>query len=330
MTTKWDELTEEEREEYVNQDIPYMQDQSQEYVEIKATHWREIMQVENPKAYKMAAETSPLSDAIINDPIVELCVVADDRLTPFGRVIFHEFFINRRSARVVAKSMSIVYQVDGEDQEVKGVTIDMVRGEIGRIRKKLKAEIGLIEQLQKNLELTQERLKLVMDYNSDTGVFTWNIDRGGDIKKGEKVGWNSLGYLYVELFGKKYGLHRLAWLYEYGELPCVEIDHINRKRDDNRIINLRLASRSENLHNTGNHNDNKSGVKGVHWDKTGKKWAAKIGVNGKQRHLGSYEDFNEAVCTRLAAEQCAGLDKCGMCSPAHLYVKNSQMVHKPL
>lgn len=98
--------------------------------------------------------------------------------------------------------------------------------------------------------------------------------------------------------------HRVAWAIFYGEWPSSEVDHINCDPVDNRIINLRSASRSQNERNKRLRADNKSGFKGVSWYARDEKWQATIRIHGKSRGLGYYgspEAAHEAYC-RAAAE----------------------------
>lgn len=73
----------------------------------------------------------------------------------------------------------------------------------------------------------------------------WKINRTNGVKSGDIAGRkNHDGYIHVSVFGKTYSGHRLAWFLHYGEFPELDIDHINRDRSDNRICNLRLATRA--------------------------------------------------------------------------------------
>jgi hypothetical protein len=99
---------------------------------------------------------------------------------------------------------------------------------------------------------------------------------------------------------------RLAWLYVHGERPAGEIDHINGNRADNRIANLRIATRSQNC-------ANKKGVSGVTWHKRQKKWHARIKRHGQLHHIGSFSTYEEA----LAARNSAHASVFGEFSPAH-------------
>lgn len=137
--------------------------------------------------------------------------------------------------------------------------------------------------------LTQAELKSQLHYNPETGIFTWLASTNRRIKIGDKVGSkDGDGYLKTSLNYKTYRLHRLAWLYVYGEFPESVIDHINGIKDANCILNLREASMSENRVNAGSQINNTSGFKGVTFHKPSNKWQAQAGLNGKNHYLGLF------------------------------------------
>ena len=133
------------------------------------------------------------------------------------------------------------------------------------------------------------RLTAALNYDAETGIFTWSSTMTGNAKKGSVAG-NILnnGYIRISVFGKRYLAHHLAWAYCYGKLPTENMDHINGNKGDNRICNLRLASQSQNMMNQGLRSDNTSGYKGVYYRHRLKKWQAMISVNGKRKTLGHY------------------------------------------
>jgi hypothetical protein len=94
----------------------------------------------------------------------------------------------------------------------------------------------------------------------------------------------------------------LAWLYVYGKFPEEQLDHINRIKSDNRIVNLRLATNSENRQNIPIYKSNKSGVAGVHWSKKSGKWRAEITFGGRLIHIGFYDNLSDAAAARAAAK----------------------------
>ena len=147
--------------------------------------------------------------------------------------------------------------------------------------------------------ITQQYIKELFHYNEHTGDFTRLIKRGsshvGDIAG--SITWN--GYTSIYIDGKNYRAHQLAWLYVHGVWPDTDIDHINRNKSDNRIVNLRLASRSQNNINSGLHSHNTSGFRGVYASRN--KWAAQIKLNGKKIYLGRFNTAEEAHQCYLAA-----------------------------
>lgn len=170
--------------------------------------------------------------------------------------------------------------------------------------------------------LSQERLKELFRYDKETGIFTWRIARGGKAQAGMIAGSRkATGYVHIKIDGNLYQAHRLAYLYVYGYMPENTVDHKNRTPWHNWIENLREASKSCNVRNSGNRRDNKSGIKGVTWHSAIGKWYACIMAKGSQKSLGVYTDFDDAVCARLAAEQCLNWSGCDSSSSAYKHVK---------
>ena len=138
--------------------------------------------------------------------------------------------------------------------------------------------------------LTSTRLREILDYDPDTGVFTRRVTTSNRAKIGDMAGFiKSNGYRYICIDGKTYREHRLVWLFITGAWPDAEIDHINLEKADNRFANLRAATRSENLANTRVRNGNTSRLKGISWHKRDKKWRARIAAPGKQKYLGNFD-----------------------------------------
>lgn len=152
--------------------------------------------------------------------------------------------------------------------------------------------------------LTLDYLHVIIDYNPETGIFTWimkkPLSRGRLSKKiGRIVGWSANGYLAVTINNKDYYLHRLAWFYMTGEWPEHDIDHKDLNKKNNKWNNLRKATHIENCRNRFINKNNTSGYKGVSWDKKNKKWAANIHINYKKKFIGYYntaELAHEAYC----------------------------------
>ena len=153
------------------------------------------------------------------------------------------------------------------------------------------------------IQLTQERLKQVLHYDPTTGVFTWTACRLSRYT-GTRAGnvSNVHGYERINIDKISYRSHRLAWLYVYGEFPETGIDHINRVKTDNRIANLRVANQAENGQNMSMSILNKSGCRGVNWDKATGRWMSGIIVNGKKINIGRFLCKEDAIAARKAAE----------------------------
>jgi hypothetical protein len=140
------------------------------------------------------------------------------------------------------------------------------------------------------------RVAELLSYDPLTGIFTWKIAPGGrqDLS-GKVAGCLRQGrYSVIYIDGKEYKAHRLAWLLYTGSWPKAQIDHINRIRHDNRIENLREATKSENQINSAMYRNNKSGYRGVCFHKATGKWQAEVKRNKKPNYLGVFETAEEA------------------------------------
>lgn len=144
-------------------------------------------------------------------------------------------------------------------------------------------------------ELTQERLKEVLHYDPETGVFRRKLITNPNQKVGQGVGSYDKGYLRIMVDKKMYLAHRLAWLYMTGSWPKDQIDHINRIPSDNSFKNLREVNNAINQHNASVRKDNKTGSTGVYWCKRDKKWIAAIQSFKQRKRLGYFDDFESAV-----------------------------------
>lgn len=169
------------------------------------------------------------------------------------------------------------------------------------------------------VNLTQAYLKERLHYNPDTGVFTWKRRPGNERTintwntrySGTEAGYvylhdkdGDLCYRKVSVDDHPYRLHRLAWMYVYGEYPD-RIDHIDGNGLNNKISNLRVISHGDNIRKARIAKNNTSGFKGVFWRKDTERWAARSKVDGKYKSLGSYDTKEEAfaVYCRNVMEQ---------------------------
>lgn len=160
-----------------------------------------------------------------------------------------------------------------------------------------------------------ECLKSLISYNPLTGEFFWkfrsreefNSDRifksWNSTYSGKKCGSLTNKYLTVRVKNSMYYCHRLAWAIHFGEWPEDDIDHINMDKTDNRISNLRLVSRGQNMANMRATKANKSGFIGVHWAKREGRWVSSITIDHKCKFLGHYDDPVSAA--KAYNEECA-------------------------
>ena len=154
--------------------------------------------------------------------------------------------------------------------------------------------------------ISVDYLRSILRYDGETGTLWWR--HRDDMRKE----WNtrfahtqafytshSKGYVVGTINNRKYFAHRVAFALHYGEWPSGEVDHINGNKTDNRIQNIREATNSENMRNTGKYSTNKSGKKGVCFDKRSGRWHAQIMRDYKKIHLGYFttpEEAHAAYC----------------------------------
>lgn len=163
--------------------------------------------------------------------------------------------------------------------------------------------------------ITQAYLHECLLYDADTGEFTWKRRPESHFTKKRYLNiWNARyawkpagcivdGYRVICLDRRLYRAHRLAFLYVNGRFPSDQIDHANMDRADNRLVNIREASRSQNGANRGDVGAS-SGVKGVSWHRHTGRWQVRIGVRGRSIYLGVFDDLDEAKdAYRRAAEE---------------------------
>lgn len=148
--------------------------------------------------------------------------------------------------------------------------------------------------------LTQARLKELLRYDPETGVFTWRATKSRR-KAGAVAGSIQFGYVRISIHRKIYSAHRLAWLYVYGKWPDKEIDHINRVKNDNRLCNLRDTTREINNQNASLRKDSPFGVRGVTKHFASSKYRARIQAGKKIVYLGQFDTIEEAQSAYAAA-----------------------------
>lgn len=151
--------------------------------------------------------------------------------------------------------------------------------------------------------INQEQLKAILSYEPSTGWFTNLYWRNYNSPPGKRTGTLTCGRRYRKISINKvdHYEHRLAWLYVHGIYP-KEIDHINGDGLDNRIDNLRLADRSQNIGNA-HYTGGVSGIRGVYASGRDSPWLAQIQVDGRCKHLGYFDTIEEAYEAYKAAAE---------------------------
>ena len=143
-------------------------------------------------------------------------------------------------------------------------------------------------------------IKRFLNYDPLIGVFIWRVDRSPQAKAGSEAGTiTRYGYRRIVLMREFYFAHTLAWVHEYNETPTTDIDHINRDRLDNRIANLRLASRTQN-----NLNSDRWAFRGDDLGITparNGRWYAQITIDAKYVYLGIHDTKEQARAAYLKA-----------------------------
>ena len=150
--------------------------------------------------------------------------------------------------------------------------------------------------------ITQKRLKELLFYSPETGLFTWKVSRGG-VAPGQIAGHKMLmnsgkSYIGIRIDKVRYLAHRLAFLYMDGKFPDNETDHEDGDGTNNKWLNIREATALDNARNHRKQSNNTSGVTGVLWDKERGRWKAMIWEYNKPIFLGRFDDFNDAVAAR--------------------------------
>lgn len=152
---------------------------------------------------------------------------------------------------------------------------------------------------------TKDYLNNIFYY--ENGNLYWKVKKGANALEGKKAGsYSNTGYFNVVVNNVKYRLHRVIFMWHYGFLP-KEVDHINGDKLDNRIENLRAATKSQNLRNMKIKKTNTSGYKNVSWRKDINKWEVHLMAFGKNKFIGYFKDLELAgLVAQMAREKYHG------------------------
>lgn len=144
-------------------------------------------------------------------------------------------------------------------------------------------------------------LRDLLHYDPETGVFTWKVNRKGKAMTGAVAGNTTGRYRKIQVCGRAYLAHRLAYFYMTGRWPESEIDHKDGDRLNNRWSNLRVATRTQNAQNCRKQTGCSSSYKGVYLNSARKDWHAQIRIDGKRKHLGYFRTEEDAYAAYCAA-----------------------------
>lgn len=150
--------------------------------------------------------------------------------------------------------------------------------------------------------ITAARLRELLNYDPETGVFTWAVDRGPARKGGAAGAAQKIGYVVIRLAGQLYYAHRLAFLHMTGEWPKMTVDHIDGCKSNNRWSNLRDVDHVTNCENQ-RFAQGVADMMGAVWNKRTKNWRSVITTGDKQVHLGTFSTPEAAHAAYIEAKR---------------------------
>lgn len=188
--------------------------------------------------------------------------------------------------------------IDGFNISTARATWAVVHGKLPTAKRMVHVNGDKLDERVENLReagafvgkpLTQDRLKSLLVYDPQTGVFTRLVNASSNAQAGRQEFNRSRGYLWANVDGRLYPMHRLAWLYMTGSWPVGRVDHVDGDGENNRFANLRDASAAVNSQNQRRpHKTNTSGFLGVSPCKRDQSWRAQISVGNVNRFIGRF------------------------------------------
>jgi len=155
-------------------------------------------------------------------------------------------------------------------------------------------------------QLTLELLQSLFDYQN--GELFWQDPvRAESVKRRREWSlkarpFSATAYRYIFIDKRSYPLHRAIFVYHYDSIDdSIFVDHIDNDRRNNRIENLRLATKVQNQHNTTLSTNNTSGIKGVSWKKSHQSWAVSIFAHGRYVFRANFKDLELAELAAIEA-----------------------------
>ena len=154
----------------------------------------------------------------------------------------------------------------------------------------------------KTPNISEETVRRHLSYDPDTGEII-SLTTRNSVRAGDVCGCiEPSGYIRIGLCGERILAHRLAWFLHFGEWPDQQIDHRNRIRSDNRLVNLRDVNAEANAHNSSVRKNCTSGVTGVRWRPHLRQWQATLSRRGRRASLGHFKTIEQATAARKQAE----------------------------
>lgn len=151
---------------------------------------------------------------------------------------------------------------------------------------------GCVNGIHVSDPITRDQAAAVFAYDPETGIIKWKVETHM-CAPGQVAGYLTRGYVEITFRDKRYLAHHLIWLLVYGRLPEADVDHRDLCRSNNRLENLRDATRTQNNGNLRKRASNTSGFKGV--TAHGRKWVARIGRDWKHHYIGIFSTPEEAA-----------------------------------
>ena len=140
-------------------------------------------------------------------------------------------------------------------------------------------------------------------FQYEDGKLFWKKRSANRTVVGSQISFvENTGYIRVRFKGKHYGIHQIIFLMHYGYIP-EHVDHVDGEKLNNKIENLRAATKSENALNKKVRCDSASGIKNVHWYEPLKKWRVAVSINKKRKHIGYFDDLELAELVSIEARE---------------------------